>query len=102
MMNNKQTISRRGLIKGSIGGFAGLSAGALGAPAIINASDDTIRVGHITPRSGFLGTLGDYGFRGVNLAVEELNAAGEYWEGKSISFRRTVLVLQWQRPRHRN
>ena len=76
MMNNKQTISRRGLIKGSIGGFAGLSAGALGAPAIINASDDTIRVGHITPRSGFLGTLGDYGFRGVNLAVEELNAAG--------------------------
>ena len=75
-MNNKQTISRRGLIKGSIGGFAGLSAGALGAPAIINASDDTIRVGHITPRSGFLGTLGDYGFRGVNLAVEELNAAG--------------------------
>ena len=76
MMNNKQTISRRGLIKGSIGGFAGLSAGALGAPAIINASDDTIRVGHITPRSGFLGTLGDYGLRGVNLAVEELNAAG--------------------------
>ena len=75
-MNNKQTISRRGLIKGSIGGFAGLSAGALGAPAIINASDDTIRVGHITPRSGFLGTLGDYGFRGVKLAVEELNAAG--------------------------
>ena len=56
--DNKQTISRRGLIKGSIGGFAGLSAGALGAPAIINASDDTIRVGHITPRSGFLGTLG--------------------------------------------
>ena len=43
---------------------------------IVKASDDTIRVGHITPRSGFLGTLGDYGFRGVNLAVEELNAAG--------------------------
>ena len=64
MMNNKQTISRRGLIKGSIGGFAGLSAGALGAPAIINASDDTNRVGHITQRSGFLGTLGDYGYRG--------------------------------------
>jgi branched-chain amino acid transport system substrate-binding protein len=76
MKNTKHTISRRGLIKGSVGGFVGLTAGALGAPAIIKASDDTIRVGHITPRSGFLGTLGDYGFRGVNLAVEELNAAG--------------------------
>jgi branched-chain amino acid transport system substrate-binding protein len=76
MKNTKHTISRRGLIKRSAGGFVGLTAGALGAPAIIKASDDTIRVGHISPRSGFLGTLGDYGFRGVNLAVEELNAAG--------------------------
>ena len=85
MKNTKQTISRRGLIKGSVGGFVGLTAGALGSPAIIKASDDTIRVGHITPRSGFLGTLGDYGFRGVNLAVEELNATGGIL-GREVDF----------------
>ncbi len=66
-------VTRRQMIKMSVGAVA---AGSLGFPAIIKAASDTIRVGHITPRSGFLGTLGDYGFRGVNLAVEELNAAG--------------------------
>ena len=32
-MDTKKTISHRRLIKGSIGGFAGLTASALGAPA---------------------------------------------------------------------
>ena len=66
-------ITRRQMIKMSAGAVA---AGSIGFPAIISAASDTIRVGHITPRSGFLGVFGDYGFRGVNLAVEELNAAG--------------------------
>jgi len=69
-------VSRRRVIKAGAFGAGALAAGSLGFPAIVKASSDTIRVGHITPRSGFLGTLGDYGFRGVNLAVEELNAAG--------------------------
>jgi len=66
-------ITRRQMIKMSVGAVA---AGSFGFPAIISAASDTIRVGHITPRSGFLGVFGDYGFRGVSLAVEELNAAG--------------------------
>ena len=37
---------------------------------------DTIKLGHITPRTGFLGQLGEYGFRGSSLAVEEINGAG--------------------------
>lgn len=69
-------LTRRNVIKTGAIGVGAIAAGALGLPAIVRAASDTIRIGHITPRSGFLGTLGDYGFRGVNLAVEELNAAG--------------------------
>jgi branched-chain amino acid transport system substrate-binding protein len=48
---------------------------ALGFPAIVKA-EDTIKFGHLTPRTGFVGQIGEYGFRGATLAVEELNAAG--------------------------
>lgn len=72
----QSNLSRRKLLKTSLAGAGALTAASFGFPGIIRAQDDTIRIGHITPRSGFLGTLGDYGFRGVNLAVEELNAAG--------------------------
>ena len=45
-------------------------------PAIVRAQSDVIRIGHLTPRTGFLGQVGEYGFRGATLAVEEANAAG--------------------------
>ena len=45
-------------------------------PAIIRAQGESIRVGHLTPRTGFLGQIGEYGFRGATLAVDEANAAG--------------------------
>ena len=48
----------------------------LAFPAIVRAQADAIRLGHLTPRTGFLGQVGEYGFRGASLAVEELNAAG--------------------------
>ena len=48
----------------------------LGFPAIVRGQADTIKLGHITPRTGFLGQLGEYGFRGSSLAVEEINGAG--------------------------
>ncbi len=35
-----------------------------------------IRLGHLTPRTGFLGQVGEYAVTGVRLAVEEINAAG--------------------------
>jgi len=74
--NKNNHVSRRQVLKAGLATGGALAASSLGFPGIVNAADDTIRIGHITPRSGFLGTLGDYGFRGVNLAVEELNAAG--------------------------
>ena len=72
----RKRISRRRVLQTTAAAAGGFAVAPLGFPAIVRAASDTIRIGHITPRSGFLGTLGDYGFRGVNLAVEELNAAG--------------------------
>src|SRR5690349_11816583 len=53
------------------------AAATLAFPAVIvRAQPDTIRIGHLTPRTGFLGQSGEYGYRGATLAVEEINAAG--------------------------
>jgi branched-chain amino acid transport system substrate-binding protein len=49
---------------------------ALAFPAIVRAQADTIKLGHLTPRTGFLGQLGDYGFKAASMAVDEINAAG--------------------------
>jgi branched-chain amino acid transport system substrate-binding protein len=65
--------SRRTVVKATTAIGA---AAMLGFPAIVRAQSDTIRFGHLTPRTGFLGQSGEYGFRGATLAVEEINAAG--------------------------
>ena len=70
-MNSK--LSRRNLIKTAAG--SALLAG-IGAPAIVRAQTDAIRIGHLTPLTGFLGPLGEYAVMGVKLAAEEVNAAG--------------------------
>jgi len=64
---------RRGLMQG---GAAAATLGALGFPAISRGQADAIRIGHLTPLTGFLGPLGEYAVMGVKLAVEEINAAG--------------------------
>jgi branched-chain amino acid transport system substrate-binding protein len=66
--------SRRRVLKAMAGGAA--LAGTLGFPAIVRAQQDTLKFGHLTPRTGFLGQLGDYGFKAASMAVDELNAAG--------------------------
>jgi branched-chain amino acid transport system substrate-binding protein len=48
----------------------------IGMPAIVKAQADVIRIGHLTPITGFLGSLGEYAQMGVKLAAEEINAAG--------------------------
>ena len=70
-MRHAFTRSRRAALK-----QAGALAAAFGLPALAGAQADTIRIGHITPRTGFLGQVGEQGFRGATLAVEEANAAG--------------------------
>jgi branched-chain amino acid transport system substrate-binding protein len=66
--------SRRRVLKAMAGGVA--VAGSLGFPAIVRAQQDTLKFGHLTPRTGFLGQLGDYGFKAASMAVDEVNAAG--------------------------
>ena len=72
-MSKHTSLSRRHLLK------AAGAAGAItitGFPAISYAQADAIKIGHLTPRTGFLGTLGEYAVQAVDLAVEEINAAG--------------------------
>ena len=64
-------LSRRGLIQGAVG-----AATLISAPAILRAQSDVLRIGHLTPRTGFLGPLGEYAVMAIDLAVEEINAAG--------------------------
>lgn len=70
------STSRRRLVTGSaaVAGVAALHA--IGFPSIVHAQSDKIRIGHLTPRTGFLGPLGEYAVMSITLAVEEINAAG--------------------------
>ena len=65
-------ISRRTVLQS--GALAGASA--IGFPAIVRAQTDKIRIGHLTPLTGFLGALGAYAQLGIHLAADEINAAG--------------------------
>jgi branched-chain amino acid transport system substrate-binding protein len=65
--------NRRSILKASAA-FAGASA--LGFPAIVRAQADAIKIGHLTPLTGFLGALGAYAQLGIKMAAEEINASG--------------------------
>jgi branched-chain amino acid transport system substrate-binding protein len=65
--------SRRTLLKT---GAALAGTFALGVPAIVNAQADKIKIGHLTPLTGFLGALGAYAQLGIRMAADEINAAG--------------------------
>jgi branched-chain amino acid transport system substrate-binding protein len=52
-------------------------AGGLGVPGWLRAQGGgPIRIGHLTPMTGFLGALGEYASQGIKMAVEEINAGG--------------------------
>ena len=73
-MSNNNQFTRRRLLK-TAGGIA--LASGISAPAILRAQTaDVIKIGHLTPRTGFLGPLGEYAVMAADLAVEEINAAG--------------------------
>jgi len=67
------SYNRRSVLKASAA-FAGASA--LGFPAIVRAQTDKIKIGHLTPLTGFLGALGAYAQLGIKMAEEEINKAG--------------------------
>jgi branched-chain amino acid transport system substrate-binding protein len=84
-MIHKLGLSRRALIKSAAG--TALVTG-IGMPAISRAQSDVIKIGHLTPRTGFLGPLGEYAVMGIQLAAEEVNAAG------GVNGRKIELVLE--------
>jgi branched-chain amino acid transport system substrate-binding protein len=65
------TINRRRILTAGAAGAA-----VLGFPAIVRAQSDKIRIGHLTPMTGFLGALGEYAVLGIRMAEEEINKAG--------------------------
>ena len=67
------SYNRRKILKAGAA-FAGASA--LGFPAISYGQTDKIKIGHLTPLTGFLGALGAYAQLGIRLAEEEINKAG--------------------------
>src|SRR5438552_3683053 len=73
-MSNHNQFTRRRLLK-TAGGLALVSG--VSAPAILRAQTaDVIQIGNLTPRTGFLGPLGEYGVMAADLAVEEINESG--------------------------
>jgi branched-chain amino acid transport system substrate-binding protein len=66
-----RALSRRQLLKGT-----GASAVGLALPAWVHAQQEPIRVGHLTPLTGFLGALGEYAVMGIKMASDEINASG--------------------------
>jgi branched-chain amino acid transport system substrate-binding protein len=69
-MTDRRTV-RRDVLKAGVAG-----ALALGFPAIVKAQSGAIKIGHLTPLTGFLGALGEYAVMGIKMATEEINAAG--------------------------
>src|SRR3977135_3819026 len=65
--------TRRTLLKTSAA-FAGVSA--IGFPAISYGQTEKIKIGHLTPLTGFLGALGAYAVLGMRMAEEEINKSG--------------------------
>src|SRR3954451_21621623 len=72
-MSETKGISRRTVIKGAL---AGAATGIAGFPFISYGQSDVIRIGHLPPRTGFLGPLGEFAVQAVDTAVAEINAAG--------------------------
>jgi branched-chain amino acid transport system substrate-binding protein len=68
-----QSLQRRAALKTGAA-LAGVSA--LGFPALVSAQSDKIKIGHLTPLTGFLGALGEYAVQGIRMATEEINVAG--------------------------
>jgi len=76
MLTGQRSKTRRGALKSLAALAASAAVGSLGFPALVRAQSEAIKIGHLTPRTGFLGQAGEYGYRGALLAVEEANTAG--------------------------
>ena len=72
----KKGLTRRRFLKTATGAAGATILAGIGAPAVLRAQSDVIKIGHLAPRTGFLGPIGDYAVLGVTLGMEEVNAGG--------------------------
>ncbi|MEY4653063.1 MAG: hypothetical protein RI884_1644 [Pseudomonadota bacterium] len=73
MSQHDHASQRRQILKA---GAALAGTAALGAPALVSAQAEKIKIGHLTPMTGFLGALGEYAVQGIKMAADEINASG--------------------------
>src|SRR5215510_14955346 len=71
--NQRKVYNRRKVLKA---GAALVGVSALGFPAVVSGQGDKIKIGHLTPLTGFLGALGAYAQLGIRMAEEEINRSG--------------------------
>lgn len=67
------SATRRALVQA---GAATLAAGTLGVPLLARSADRPVKIGILQPFSGGLEALGEQGFQGGKLAIDEVNEAG--------------------------
>jgi ABC-type branched-subunit amino acid transport system substrate-binding protein len=72
---------RRTLLKS---GAALAGAAAIGFPSIVSGQTEKIKIGHLTPLTGFLGALGGYAQLGIRMAEAEINQAGSSTSPRKI------------------
>src|SRR5512139_271152 len=73
LLSTGASVSRRRVLKA---GAAMAGVAAIGFPAVGRGQSDKIKIGHLTPLTGFLGALGAYAQLGIRMAEAEINAAG--------------------------
>jgi branched-chain amino acid transport system substrate-binding protein len=79
-------ITRRSFIKGA--GIAALTMGFVGPRGRESLAAEPIKIGQITPSTGFLAQMGWYANHGALVAVEEANASG------GVLGRKVELILE--------
>ena len=72
----KRGFSRREFLKTAGAAAVVASSSGIFAPAVLKASNQPIKIGHIIPETGFLSVMGEYQTDGASMAIEEINAAG--------------------------
>ena len=75
-MTRRNGVTRRQAIVSLAGAGTAVATGITGFPVIGRAQADAIKIGHLTPRTGFLGVLGDYAVMAADMAADEINASG--------------------------
>ncbi len=86
------TVSRirRRLLQG---GAAASTLGVLGFPSISRGQAETIRLGHLTPRTGFLGPLGEYAVMAKAGRLESVPPQRRTWVALLAAL---ALIAVWQ------